>query len=136
MTGVSPGSMTGVSPGSMTGVSPGSMTGVSPGPMTGVSSGSMAGVSPRAVSSTSGVSPRAAIISDNQISSLSSSYTRINDKGETEYFCAVCGDKAGKHSYYGGQVCASCRAFFRRSVQTKYYEVFEQWYEGFLGAFR
>jgi len=32
--------------------------------------------------------------------------------------CAVCGEKAGKHSYYGGQVCASCRAFFRRAVQS------------------
>jgi len=30
--------------------------------------------------------------------------------------CGVCGEEAGKHSYYGGQVCASCRAFFRRSV--------------------
>ena len=33
--------------------------------------------------------------------------------------CHVCGEKAGKHSYYGGQVCAACRAFFRRSVQSK-----------------
>jgi hypothetical protein len=32
--------------------------------------------------------------------------------------CAVCGEPAGKHSYYGGQVCTSCRAFFRRSVQS------------------
>ena len=30
-----------------------------------------------------------------------------------KYLCYVCGEKAGKHSYYGGQVCASCRAFFR-----------------------
>jgi hypothetical protein len=30
-----------------------------------------------------------------------------------QYLCYVCGEKAGKHSYYGGQVCASCRAFFR-----------------------
>merc|ERR1712012_835918 len=42
-----------------------------------------------------------------------------------KYLCYVCGEKAGKHSYYGGQVCASCRAFFRRSVQSKYYEIFE-----------
>ena len=33
--------------------------------------------------------------------------------------CHVCGGLAGKHSYYGGQVCPSCRAFFRRSVQSK-----------------
>ena len=42
-----------------------------------------------------------------------------------DYMCYVCGEKAGKHSYYGGQVCASCRAFFRRSVQSKYYEIFQ-----------
>ena len=34
--------------------------------------------------------------------------------------CQVCGERAGKHSYYGGQVCPSCRAFFRRSVQSGY----------------
>jgi len=34
--------------------------------------------------------------------------------------CLVCKEKAGKHSYYGGQVCPSCRAFFRRSVQAGY----------------
>jgi len=50
----------------------------------------------------------------------------ISPKKDTqEYMCYVCGEKAGKHSYYGGQVCASCRAFFRRSVQSKYYEIFQ-----------
>ena len=39
---------------------------------------------------------------------------------ETERPCRVCGERAGKHSYYGGQVCPSCRAFFRRSVQSGY----------------
>ena len=34
--------------------------------------------------------------------------------------CQVCGERAGKHSYYGGEVCPSCRAFFRRSVQSGY----------------
>ena len=38
--------------------------------------------------------------------------------------CQVCGELAGKHSAYGGRVCPSCRAFFRRSVQTKYFEIF------------
>jgi len=28
--------------------------------------------------------------------------------------CGVCGGRAGRHSYYGGLVCPSCRAFFRR----------------------
>ena len=31
-------------------------------------------------------------------------------------FTQVCGAKAGRHSYYGGDVCTSCRAFFRRWV--------------------
>jgi hypothetical protein len=31
--------------------------------------------------------------------------------------CQVCGEPAGKHCAYGGRVCPSCRAFFRRSVQ-------------------
>lgn len=39
--------------------------------------------------------------------------------------CHVCGEAAGKHSYYGGQVCPSCRAFFRRSVQSKYSDVYK-----------
>ena len=30
--------------------------------------------------------------------------------------CHVCNNPAGKHSYYGGKVCTSCRAFFRRWV--------------------
>ena len=34
--------------------------------------------------------------------------------------CQVCGEVAGRHSYYEGEVCPSCRAFFRRSVQSGY----------------
>ena len=49
----------------------------------------------------------------------------VPKKDSEDYLCYVCGEKAGKHSYYGGQVCASCRAFFRRSVQSKYYEIFQ-----------
>jgi len=30
-------------------------------------------------------------------------------------FLKVCGGVAGKHHAYGGKVCHSCRAFFRRS---------------------
>ncbi len=26
-----------------------------------------------------------------------------------KYKCAVCGERAGKHIYYGGRVCPSCR---------------------------
>lgn len=38
--------------------------------------------------------------------------------------CQVCDAKAGKHNYYGGNVCTSCRGFFRRSVQSKQYPLF------------
>lgn len=38
--------------------------------------------------------------------------------------CPICSNEAGKHSHYGGRGCSSCRAFFRRSVQTKGYERF------------
>ena len=38
--------------------------------------------------------------------------------------CPICGHEAGKHSHYGGKGCASCRAFFRRSVQNKSYLTF------------
>ena len=30
--------------------------------------------------------------------------------------CKVCGDRAGRHIYYGGRTCMSCRQFFRRSA--------------------
>ena len=30
--------------------------------------------------------------------------------------CKVCGDVATKYNHYGGRSCASCRAFFQRSV--------------------
>ncbi|TRY75678.1 hypothetical protein TCAL_14607 [Tigriopus californicus] len=43
---------------------------------------------------------------------------------EVQLTCLVCGNVAGKHCYYGGQVCVSCRAFFRRSVLGKSYADF------------
>ena len=36
--------------------------------------------------------------------------------------CHVCKEEAGKHCYYGGQSCTSCRSFFRRSVQSGSWE--------------
>jgi hypothetical protein len=48
----------------------------------------------------------------------------MQHQGQTCEKCQVCGGVAGKHHAYGGKVCHSCRAFFRRSVQTKYYEIF------------
>lgn len=48
-----------------------------------------------------------------------SSNSKASCKDDKPRICHVCGEQAGKHSYYGGQVCPSCRAFFRRSVQSK-----------------
>jgi len=47
---------------------------------------------------------------------------KVRRRGEAAQIrpCKVCGERAGKHSYYGGEVCPSCRAFFRRSVQSGY----------------
>ena len=47
---------------------------------------------------------------------------KVRRRGEAAQIrpCRVCGERAGKHSYYGGEVCPSCRAFFRRSVQSGY----------------
>ena len=39
--------------------------------------------------------------------------------------CLVCDAPALKYSSYGGKVCSSCRAFFRRSVQSGYHALFE-----------
>ena len=39
--------------------------------------------------------------------------------------CQVCGGEAGKHNYYGANVCISCRGFFRRSVQSQQHTVFQ-----------
>ena len=41
--------------------------------------------------------------------------------------CQVCGETAGRHNYYGGRSCQSCRAFFRRSV-----EIFTRWVTIFI----
>ena len=32
--------------------------------------------------------------------------------------CPVCGDSAVPHFHYGGMCCYSCKAFFRRVVNT------------------
>ena len=58
------------------------------------------------------------------ISSISNQSPTSYDGFEIEVLCQVCGEKAGKHLYYGGQVCPSCRAFFRRSVTNKYHDTF------------
>ncbi len=73
----------------------------------------------------------------------SSSEAASSPESDLDGKCAVCKEKAGNHSYYGGKVCPSCRyknktkhfdasgqfmvdfrAFFRRAVQSKYYEIF------------
>ena len=50
--------------------------------------------------------------------------TENGDKNDKDNKCEVCFAKAGKHNYYGGNVCTSCRGFFRRSVQSKQYPLF------------
>ena len=54
-----------------------------------------------------------------QMAPSSSASSSKSGKDDKPRICHVCGEMAGKHSYYGGQVCPSCRAFFRRSVQSK-----------------
>lgn len=40
--------------------------------------------------------------------------------------CLICNSgNAGRHKHYGGKACASCRAFFRRSVENDAYKRFE-----------
>ena len=46
-------------------------------------------------------------------------YRTHEDASNVSAFCKVCGDKASLHVHYGGRSCASCRAFFRRSVEAK-----------------
>ena len=46
-------------------------------------------------------------------------YRTPEDTSNVSAFCKVCGDKASIHVHYGGRSCASCRAFFRRSVEAK-----------------
>ncbi len=69
-------------------------------------------------------------IIESLLSGFPTSGNRLNSvqplaiKNDNDSLCYVCREKAGKHSYYGGRVCPSCRAFFRRAVQSKYYEIF------------
>ena len=44
--------------------------------------------------------------------------------GKGSRSCKVCSNPAGRHNYYGGQSCTSCRAFFRRSVWNGTYPKF------------
>ena len=38
--------------------------------------------------------------------------------GKARISCPVCGDTAVAHFHYGGMCCYSCKAFFRRVVNT------------------
>ena len=58
---------------------------------------------------------------DQSSSGRSSESTEISPVTKT---CPVCNTPVGRHSYYGAQVCLSCRGFFRRSVYSKQYQVF------------
>jgi len=60
--------------------------------------------------------------SPNEMPPLAPIITRVRRRGRTRgpgptlLPCSVCGDMAPDHMHYGGIVCFSCRAFFRRSV--------------------
>ena len=41
-----------------------------------------------------------------------------NIAGRARISCPVCGDTAVAHFHYGGMCCYSCKAFFRRVVNT------------------
>ncbi|KAK8727731.1 hypothetical protein OTU49_009434 [Cherax quadricarinatus] len=45
------------------------------------------------------------------------------DKGKEDKRCGVCGD-AARSMHFGGMACDSCKAFFRRSVQSGAYKSF------------
>jgi len=62
---------------------------------------------------------------DNSFMQPSPEHKLLSNRQQSEHLvCDVCSERAGKHSYYGGQVCPSCRAFFRRSVQMGFNERF------------
>lgn len=44
---------------------------------------------------------------------------------ERRYFCAICSAPATQHYHFGARSCHSCRAFFRRSVQSNSYTGFQ-----------
>lgn len=46
------------------------------------------------------------------------------DAASVPKICAVCGDQA-KNTHFGGVCCDSCKAFFRRSVQSNSYKRFQ-----------
>lgn len=55
----------------------------------------------------------------NQIADLSFPAHKVDSQKTPPTICQICGNDAGRHIHYGGRSCASCRAFFRRSVQVE-----------------
>ncbi len=64
------------------------------------------------------------ILADGRVDCDNQSSGSVNDDEVKAAICPVCTRPTGKHSYYGGRVCVSCRGFFRRSVQNKHYPLF------------
>ena len=48
----------------------------------------------------------------------------VQDQADNDK-CPICGCEASRHIHYGGRGCPSCRAFFRRSVQSNSYKSFK-----------
>ncbi len=58
--------------------------------------------------------------------SPSESQSTQDSSEEQHNRCPVCEDgDVGRHSYYGGRSCHSCRGFFRRSVQSGHHHLFQ-----------
>jgi len=100
-----------------------------PSPVSATQSRSMSRDSIAAEEPTEIVVPKEESTPESEMAAAESRYLGPNGRPEIDESannnkCPVCHEKAGKHSYYGGRVCPSCRAFFRRAVQSKYYEIF------------
>ena len=52
-------------------------------------------------------------------------YIKFPQAQADNYKCPICSGEASRHSHYGGRGCSSCRAFFRRSVQSNSYKSFK-----------
>ncbi|KAK3869065.1 hypothetical protein Pcinc_025593 [Petrolisthes cinctipes] len=69
-------------------------------------------------------SPEPFMVPDEQKRSLKRQKKEVKDKAKEDKRCGVCGD-AARSMHFGGMACDSCKAFFRRSVQSGAYKTFQ-----------